>query len=99
MPRRLLFALLPFAAAATTMATLTFTTKSAQPRAAVVAAPLTVTTKPTEWRAPGVSVTVGGFAGSGARVLLRADGRVVAATTAGTLGRYTFASLRALRAA
>src|SRR6478672_4825759 len=70
------------------MGTLTFRTKTAQPRAAVVAAPLTVTTKPTAWRAPGVSVTVGGFAGSGARVLLRADGRVVAATTAGKLGRY-----------
>jgi poly-gamma-glutamate synthesis protein (capsule biosynthesis protein) len=83
------FALLPFAAAAATMGTLAFTTKSAQPRAAAAVAPLTVTSKPTEWRAPGVAVTVGGFAGSGARVLLRADGRVVATATAGTLGRYT----------
>jgi capsule synthesis protein PGA_cap len=82
------FVLLPFAAAAATMGTLTFTTKSEQPRAAVVAAPLTVTSKPAEWRAPGVAVTVAGFAGSGARVLLRADGRVVATTTAGKLGRY-----------
>ena len=84
-----MFALLPFAAAAATMGTLAFTTKSAQPRAAVVIAPLTVTSKPTDWRAPGVTVTVGGFAGSGARVLLRADGRVVGATTAGKLGRYS----------
>ena len=88
MARRLVFALLPFAAAAATMGTLAFTTKGAQPRAAVVIAPLTVTSKPTDWRAPGVAVTVGGFAGSGARVLLRADGRVVASTTAGKLGRY-----------
>ena len=35
-----------------------------------------------------MAVTVGGFAGSGARVLLRADGHVVATTTAGKLGRY-----------
>jgi len=82
------FALLPFAAAAATMGALAFTTKSAQPRAAAAVAPLTVTSKPTDWRAPGVAVTVGGFAGSGARVLLRADGRVVASTTAGKLGRY-----------
>jgi poly-gamma-glutamate synthesis protein (capsule biosynthesis protein) len=83
------FALLPFAAAAATMGTLAFTTKSAPSRAAVVVAPLTVTSKPTDWRAPGVTVAVGGFAASGARVLLRADGRVVASTTAGTFGRYT----------
>jgi poly-gamma-glutamate synthesis protein (capsule biosynthesis protein) len=82
------FVLLPFAAAAATMGTLTFTTKSEQPRAAVVVTPLTVTSKPAEWRAPGVAVTVAGFAGSGARVLLRAGGRVVATTTAGKLGRY-----------
>ncbi|HWJ33234.1 MAG TPA: CapA family protein, partial [Gaiellaceae bacterium] len=99
MPRRLVFALLPFAAAAATMGTLAFTTKSTQSRAAVVATPLTVTSKPTDWRAPGVAVTVGGFAGSGARVLLRADGRVVASTTAGKLGRYRlrFAPRRAGR--
>jgi poly-gamma-glutamate synthesis protein (capsule biosynthesis protein) len=83
------FVLLPFAAAAATIGTLAFTTKSTQPRAAVVVAPLTVTSKPTDWRAPGVAVTVGGFAGPGARVLLRADGRVVASTRAGKLGRYT----------
>src|SRR5690242_7744478 len=71
------------------MGTVAFTTKSEQPRAAVVDAPFTVTSKPSAWRAPGVAVTVGGFAGSGARVLLRADGRVVAATTAGKLGRYS----------
>jgi poly-gamma-glutamate capsule biosynthesis protein CapA/YwtB (metallophosphatase superfamily) len=81
--------LLPFAAAAVTMGSLAFTTKSAQPRAAVVVTPLTVTSKPTDWRAPGVAVTVGGFASSGARVLLRADGRVVASTSAGKLGRYS----------
>jgi hypothetical protein len=82
------FALLPFAAAAATMGTLAFSSESEQPRAAVVAAPLTVTSKPTDWRAPGVAVTVAGFAGSGARVLLRADGHVVGSTTAGRLGRY-----------
>jgi poly-gamma-glutamate synthesis protein (capsule biosynthesis protein) len=83
------FALLPFAAAAATMGALAFTTKSAQPRAAAAVAPLTVTSKSPVWRAPGVAVTVGGFAGSGARVLLRADGHVVASTTAGKLGRYS----------
>jgi hypothetical protein len=82
------FALLPFAAAAATMGTLTFTTGSAQSREAVSVARLTVLTKPTDWRAPGVAVVVGGFAGSGARVLLRANGQVVASTTAGKLGRY-----------
>jgi poly-gamma-glutamate synthesis protein (capsule biosynthesis protein) len=87
--RRLVFVLLPFAATAATMGTLAFTTKGAQPRAAAALTPLTVTSKPTDWRAPGVAVTVVGFAGSGARVLLRADGRVVATTTAGKLGRYS----------
>jgi poly-gamma-glutamate synthesis protein (capsule biosynthesis protein) len=71
------------------MGTLAFTTKSSQSRAAIVVAPLNVTSKPTGWRAPGVAVMVGGFAGSGARVLLRADGRVVASTRAGSLGRYS----------
>ena len=70
------------------MGTLAFTTKSTQSRAAVVVAPLTVTSKPTAWRAPCVRIAVAGFAGSGARVLLRADGRVVATTTAGRFGRY-----------
>ena len=84
-----MFALLPFAAAAATMGTLAFTTRSDRPRAAAAAvAPLTVTSKPTDWRAPGVPVTVGGFAGSAARVLLRADGHVVASTAAGRFGRY-----------
>jgi hypothetical protein len=82
------FALLPFAAAAATMGTLTFTTGSAQSREAVSVARLTVLTKPTDWRAPGVAVSIGGFAGPGARVLLRANGQVVASTTAGKLGRY-----------
>ena len=88
MPRRLVFVLLPFAAAAATMGALAFTTTSAQPRAAVAVAALTITSKPAGWRAPGAAVTVGGFAGSGARVVLRADGRVVASTIAGKLGRY-----------
>jgi poly-gamma-glutamate synthesis protein (capsule biosynthesis protein) len=70
------------------MGTLAFTTKGAKSLAAQRVAPLTVVTKPTGWRAPGVAVTVGGFAGSDARALLRADGRVVATTTAGKLGRY-----------
>ncbi|HET7129016.1 MAG TPA: CapA family protein [Gaiellaceae bacterium] len=88
MARRLVFALLPFVAAAATMGTLAFTTKSSKSFAAARAAPLTVTTKPTGWRAPGVAVTVGGFAASGARVLLRDGGRLVATTSAGKLGRY-----------
>ena len=83
-----MFALLPFAAAAATMGTLAFTTKSPKSLAAARAAPFTVATKPTGWRAPGVAVTVGGFASSGARVLLRDGRRVVATTTAGKLGRY-----------
>jgi poly-gamma-glutamate capsule biosynthesis protein CapA/YwtB (metallophosphatase superfamily) len=87
-PRRLVFALLPFAAAAATIGLLACTTKSGQSLAAERVAPLTVVAKPAGWRAPGVAVPVGGFAGSGARVLLRADGRVVATTTAGKLGRY-----------
>jgi poly-gamma-glutamate synthesis protein (capsule biosynthesis protein) len=89
-PRRRLFVLLPFAAAAVTMGTLAFTTKSAPTRAAAAVPALNVTAKPTGWVAPGVRVTVGGFAGSGAAVLLRADGHVVARTTAGKLGRYSF---------
>ena len=55
-------------------ATLAFTTKARSRAPRSSRRPLTVTTKPTGWRAPGVAVTVGGFAGSGARVLLRADG-------------------------
>jgi poly-gamma-glutamate synthesis protein (capsule biosynthesis protein) len=83
------FALLPFAAAAATMGTLAFTTKSSKSLAAARVAPFTVTSEPTAWRAPGVIVTVGGFAGSGARVLLRDGGHVVATTIAGKLGRYS----------
>lgn len=83
-----MFVLLPFAAALATMGTLAFTTKSEQPKAAVVATPLTVASRPTGWRAPGVSVVVSGFAGSGALVVLRADDRVVASTIGGKLGRY-----------
>ena len=60
------------------MGTLAFTTNGAKSLAAERVTRLTVLTKPTGWRAPGVAVSVGGFAGSGARVLLRADGRVVA---------------------
>jgi len=70
------------------MGTLAFTTTGQKSLAAERVAPLTVLTKPTGWRAPGVAVTVGGFADSGARVLLRADGHVVATTTAGKFGRY-----------
>ena len=54
MPRRLVFALLPFAAAAATMGMLAFTTKSGQSLAAERVAPLSVVAKPTSWRAPGV---------------------------------------------
>ena len=83
-----MFALLPFAAAAATMGTLAFTTKSSKSFAAARTAPFTVTTKPAGWRAPGVAVTIGGFATPGARVLLREGSRVVATTTARRLGRY-----------
>jgi poly-gamma-glutamate synthesis protein (capsule biosynthesis protein) len=86
--RRLVFTLLPFAAAAATMGTLTFTTKSSKSLAAARVVPFTVTARPTGWRAPGVAVTIGGFTASGARVLLRDGGRVAATTTAGKLGRY-----------
>ncbi|HZP73207.1 MAG TPA: CapA family protein [Gaiellaceae bacterium] len=50
--------------------------------------PLTVVTKLPDWRAPGARVTVGGFAGGSERVVLRANGRAVAHTTSGRLGRY-----------
>src|SRR5437868_13160806 len=88
MGRRLMFAVLPFAAAAVTMAVLAFASGGAKSLAAIQVAPLTVRTTPSGWRAPGVPVTVGGFSGGAQRVLLRANGRVVAATVAGKLGRY-----------
>jgi len=58
--------------------------------------PLTVTTHLPEWRAPGVRVLVAGFAASGEHIVLRADGRSVASTTAGRFGRYVvrFAAAR-----
>src|ERR1041385_3099493 len=58
------------------------------PTAAAAPPPLTVTTRLPEWRAPGVRVVVGGFAASHERVVLRANGRTVAAATAGRFGRY-----------
>jgi len=66
------------------------------PAAEAAEPPLTVTTKLPDWRAPGVRVVVGGFAGSGERIVLRANGRAVASTTAGSLGRYAvrFAAAR-----
>ena len=62
---------------------------SARPVAARRAAPpLDVVTRLPAWRAPGVPVTVGGFAGATERVVLRANGRVVTSAAAGRLGRY-----------
>lgn len=40
------------------------------------------------WRAPGVPVTVAGFAAARERVVVRAGGRVVGVTTSGRLGRF-----------
>jgi poly-gamma-glutamate synthesis protein (capsule biosynthesis protein) len=51
--------------------------------------PLTVTTTLPAWRAPGATIVVGGFAGSGERVVLRVNGLAVASPHAGRLGRYT----------
>src|SRR5579871_1605772 len=88
MRRRLAFAALPPAAAAATFVVLAFRTTGAQPLAAETAAPLTVTSAETGWRAPGVPLAVGGFAGAHERVVLRANGSPVAAATAGALGCY-----------
>jgi Bacterial capsule synthesis protein PGA_cap len=88
MRRRLGFVLLPFAAAAVTMGVLSFTTTGPAPASADTPAPLTVLARPTGWRAPGVAVSVSGFAGRGERVELRAGGRAVAGATAGRFGRY-----------
>jgi poly-gamma-glutamate capsule biosynthesis protein CapA/YwtB (metallophosphatase superfamily) len=89
MARRLAFVALAPVAALLTMGALTFRTSGSEPRAAEKLVPrLTVAGRIAGWRAPGVPVAVTGFAGSSARVLLRADGRVVATTVAGSLGRY-----------
>ncbi len=58
------------------------------PAGAATSSPLTVRTKLPAWRAPGAKVTIGGFATGLERVVLRADGRAVAHTTSGRLGRY-----------
>ncbi|HZU21048.1 MAG TPA: CapA family protein [Gaiellaceae bacterium] len=99
MARRLLFAALPFAAAAATLGVLSFRTTGARPLAVGTNPPLTVLAKPAGWRAPGVPATVSGFAGAGERVALLANGRRAAASVAGRLGRYTlrFAPARAAR--
>jgi poly-gamma-glutamate synthesis protein (capsule biosynthesis protein) len=57
--------------------------------AAAAATPLTVVSRPAGWRAPGVPVHVGGYAGAGERVVLQANGRAVATAAAGRLGRYS----------
>jgi poly-gamma-glutamate capsule biosynthesis protein CapA/YwtB (metallophosphatase superfamily) len=87
MGRRLAFVALPFVAAAATFGVLSFRT-SPQSHAAERVLPLTVLLKADGWRAPGATVAVGGFAGPGERVVLRANGSPVAVTTAGRLGRY-----------
>ena len=67
----------------------THRTGEARPAVARAAAPpLTVDTKLPAWRAPGVPVVIGGFAGVHERVTLGVDGRTVASTAAGRLGRY-----------
>jgi len=85
---RLLFAALPLASAALTAGALSFRTHEAEPRAVAAAPPLTVVSRLPAWRAPGVPVTVTGFAGSGERVVLRASGSPVASAMSGPLGRY-----------
>jgi poly-gamma-glutamate synthesis protein (capsule biosynthesis protein) len=47
-----------------------------------------VTTRLPDWRAPGVPVTVRGFAGEGERLRLRTGGRTLATTVAGRLGGF-----------
>src|SRR3954454_1460718 len=88
MRRRLAFAALAPVAAAVTVATFALRTSGPQPLAAEATAPLTVLAKPFGWRAPGVPVSIVGFAGSGERVELLANGRPAASASAGTLGRY-----------
>jgi hypothetical protein len=88
MGRRLVFVALPFAAAGVTVAVLALRPTGSQPLAAEQVTPLTVTGLVSGWRAPGVPVSIGGFAGSGERVVLRANGRAVASAAAGPLGRY-----------
>ena len=57
--------------------------------AAEAAAPvLKATTRLPAWRAPGVPVQIAGFAPARERVRLRANGRIVAATTSRASGRY-----------
>jgi poly-gamma-glutamate synthesis protein (capsule biosynthesis protein) len=75
------------AAAAAVAVVLALQTTQGRPTAAA-AVPLTVRARPTGWRAPGVAVHVGGFAGAHERVVLRANGRAVASVVAGPLGRY-----------
>ena len=88
MGRRLVFVALPFAAAGATVAVLALRPTGSQPLAAERVTPLTVARLVSGWRAPGVPVSVGGFAGAGERVVLRANGRAVASAAAGPLGRY-----------
>ncbi|HEY0415143.1 MAG TPA: CapA family protein [Gaiellaceae bacterium] len=89
MRRRLAFVALPVAAAAATFGLLSFRAVGAAPRAVQRAATvLTVVSSPQGWRAPGVPVPVSGFAGPSERVVLRANGTPVAATTSGPRGRY-----------
>lgn len=88
MRRRLALAALAPATAALTVLVLTFRTSGPQPLAAEAPGSLTVAQRLAGWRAPGVPLAVGGFAASRARVVLRANGSAVAATTAGPLGRY-----------
>jgi poly-gamma-glutamate synthesis protein (capsule biosynthesis protein) len=90
MRRRLAFVALPLASAAITFGVLSFRTTGNRPlvAAAAVAAPLSVTTTLPDWRAPGVPVSVSGFAGSSERVVLGANGSPVATAVSGPLGRY-----------
>jgi poly-gamma-glutamate synthesis protein (capsule biosynthesis protein) len=88
MRRRLAFVALPFVSAAATVGVLSFRTTGGQPLAAEHVEALTVRTTLPDWLAPGVPVTVSGFAGASERVVLRANGSPVAVATSGPLGRY-----------
>jgi poly-gamma-glutamate capsule biosynthesis protein CapA/YwtB (metallophosphatase superfamily) len=88
MRRRLAFVALPFVSAAATVGALSSRATDGRSLAAETTAPLTVTTRLPAWRAPGIPVSISGFAGSSERVVLRANDSPVATATAGPLGRY-----------
>jgi len=86
--RRVLLVLTLAAAAAGVLVPLRSGDARSDTPGARTASALTVTTTLPAWRAPGVPLQVGGFAGSRQRVVLRANGRPAASTVSGRLGRY-----------